>query len=450
MNNKKGTKRALLTSMVSLLICMTMLIGTTFAWFTDEVTSSGNIIQSGTLDVTMEWLDGTLAPEETAEWKDASSGAIFDYTKWEPGYVQVRHVKIANVGTLALKYRLNILATGDVSELADVIDVYYIDPAVQVTGRTQLTDEYKLGTLSEILANLASRDDTTAVGSLNAGESETITLALKMQESAGNDYQDMAIGSEFAIQLVATQHTYEEDSFDDQYDAGLELLEDGDIIAEEDGIQYVISENGEKTLYLVTPEYSEDTVNVPEGVTSIGNFAFYYNSNVKTVNLSSTVKDLGRGFDGSKVETVNLNEGLETISNRAFRNTSALRTVNIPSTVKTIEESAFQSSGITEIVVPESVTSIEKAAFGYCPNLTTITIEGNPVIANYAARGCASLVNVVLLGDNVTFSGTSMAFSNAESGKSDKITITVKNEKVADAVKTANGSCTDYKVVVVE
>ena len=223
MENKKqkSTKRALLSSVLSLVLCMAMLIGTTFAWFTDSVTSSGNIIKSGTLDVTMEWADGTKAvpADDSSDWTDASTGAIFNYDLWEPGYTEVRHIKIANEGTLALKYQLNIIANGEVSKLADVIDVYYVDPAVQVADRTVLTDANKLGTLTEVLDNIS----TTASGNLKANENHIVTLALKMQESAGNEYQDLAIGSDFTVQLLATQLTAESDSFDNQYDANATL-----------------------------------------------------------------------------------------------------------------------------------------------------------------------------------------------------------------------------------
>ena len=101
MTGLKATKRALISSVIALFLCFSMLLGTTFAWFTDSVTSSGNIIQSGTLDVTMEWADGTKAipAEDSADWKDASAGAIFKSSLWEPGYVEVRHIKIANEGT---------------------------------------------------------------------------------------------------------------------------------------------------------------------------------------------------------------------------------------------------------------------------------------------------------------------------------------------------------------
>ncbi len=216
MTKTKSTKRALLMSGLALLLCVSMLIGSTYAWFTDSVTSTGNIIKSGTLDVTMEWADGTKAvpADDSTDWKDASAGAIFKSDLWEPGYTEVRHIKIANEGTLALKYQLNIVANGEVSKLADVIDVYYLDSAQQITDRTVLNKDNKLGTLTEVLANIS----TTASGNLEVGENHTITLALKMKDSAGNEYQNLAIGSDFSIQLLATQLTSEFDSFDDQYD----------------------------------------------------------------------------------------------------------------------------------------------------------------------------------------------------------------------------------------
>ena len=73
MRKTASTKRALLMSVLSLLLCVSMFIGTTFAWFTDSVTSASNIIKSGSLDVEMTWSN------DNASWKDASAGAIFDY-----------------------------------------------------------------------------------------------------------------------------------------------------------------------------------------------------------------------------------------------------------------------------------------------------------------------------------------------------------------------------------
>ena len=121
MTKKYSTKKALVASVLSLALCFSMLIGTTFAWFTDSVTSAGNIIKTGNLDVEMYWADGTQAvPSNENDWTDASTGAIFNYDNWEPGYVDVKHVQIKNNGTLALKYQVKIMANGEVSD--DALD----------------------------------------------------------------------------------------------------------------------------------------------------------------------------------------------------------------------------------------------------------------------------------------------------------------------------------------
>ena len=212
MTQKKSTKRALLMSALALLMCVTMLVGSTFAWFTDSVISGNNIIKSGKLDVTMEWKDATTTGAQQT-YKDASLGAIFNYDKWEPGYVEAKNIRIKNVGTLALKYQLNIDATGTITKLTDAIDVYYADGEKTLADRTM--DGFNhLGTLTKVLSEMG----TTASGDLLAGNGHTITLALKMRETAGNEYQDLSIGSTFSVQLLASQLTYEEDTFDDQYD----------------------------------------------------------------------------------------------------------------------------------------------------------------------------------------------------------------------------------------
>ncbi len=229
MKQNKTSKRAVLTSALSLLLCCTMLIGTTWAWFTDSVTSAGNIIKSGTLDVEMTWADGTEDPNNTT-WKDASVGAIFNNDLWEPGYVEVKHVKIANVGTLAFKYQIVIKANGELTKtadgktLADAIDVYYLENATQVADRAALAAYTPECTLAQFLENNATANNT-ATGKLypkdntdSLPDNHTVTIALKMRESAGNEYQDMAIGTDFSVQLLATQWTYEEDTFDKNYD----------------------------------------------------------------------------------------------------------------------------------------------------------------------------------------------------------------------------------------
>ena len=300
MAKTKNTKRALLMSALALLLCVSMFVGSTFAWFTDSVTSTGNIIQSGTLDVTMEWKDATATGTQQT-YKDASLGAIFNYDLWEPGYVEAKNIKIGNAGTLALKYQLNIVATGEVSELANVIDVYYAEGEYTLADRN-MSELTRIGTLKEVLAAISK----TASGDLVAGESDTVTLALKMQETAGNEYQDLSIGSEFAVQLLATQLTFEDDSFNNQYDkdavyGDVMVSSDAELKAAiEDPAMKVIAVNGDLTYDWGSESYENSKALNMKGKTFLGandaasiTFAGYGSANpiVDATFRNITIKD---------------------------------------------------------------------------------------------------------------------------------------------------------------
>ena len=252
---KRSTKHSLLMSALSLLLCASMLIGTTFAWFTDSVTSTGNIIKSGTLDVALEWKEGNTDPADTTGWTDASTGAIFKNDKWEPGYTEVKHIRISNNGTLALKYQVNIIPYGDIDKLTDVIDVYYLDPAEQIANRDSLDGKTAMGNLTEAIANLGA----TGYGELEAKDSEVITIALKMRESAGNEYQNKSIGTDFAIQLVATQLEFEDDSFDKTYDKPAEYPEGTTIEDTASGVAVTVPLNAEKGMYSIDADHISTT-----------------------------------------------------------------------------------------------------------------------------------------------------------------------------------------------
>ncbi|MBQ8505873.1 MAG: hypothetical protein IJ466_00330 [Clostridia bacterium] len=223
--------RRILAFAVALVILVASSVGGTIAWFTDTVASDSNIIKAGKLDVEMYYADGSAAvpTSEDGVWEDASKGAIFNYDKWEPGYTEARHIKIENKGNLAFNYQLTIATSGRAPagwkpKLADVIDVYFLDPAVQVANRAALQDYTPVGTLSQVLDGMPANtsgvllpadsvDTTLPVGEV------TVTVALKMQESAGNDYQNLSLGDDFTVQLLATQLAYEEDNFGSDYDA---------------------------------------------------------------------------------------------------------------------------------------------------------------------------------------------------------------------------------------
>lgn len=223
MTNTKTTKRALITSVMALIVCFAMLLGTTYAWFTDSVTSANNIIQSGSLKIDLLHEDVSI--------KDDPKHLIFDYANWEPGYTQVETLTIVNKGTLALKYKLNLEApdqevTDNKEKLSDVIDVYVAEGAQTVTNFADIIAENSVweavGTLTDVLdmdaaisGNLLPEGEEATADA--AVKERTFTIALHMQESAGNEYQNLSLGN-VSIKLLATQYTYEEDAFDNTYD----------------------------------------------------------------------------------------------------------------------------------------------------------------------------------------------------------------------------------------
>ena len=378
MTKAKTTKRALLLSGFALLICVSMLIGSTFAWFTDDVVSANNIIKSGKLDVTMEWANGTTDPDNTV-WTDASTGPIFTEEEiWEPGYVSVRHIKIANAGNLALKYQLHIVANGEVSKLADVIDVYYADPAVQVADRTALTADNYLGTLSTVLANLSN----SASGALLAGKSDTITIALKMKESAGNEYQDLSIGSDFAIKLVATQLTSEKDSFDDQYDkmATVDNVEELKAALAEKSVAISLGANIELTEGIVIAKDQDVAINLmgytlKQAKAQTTAYAMIDNNGTLTIldSIGSgkiSYADIGTG--GEYASNTISNKGTLNVKGGTVENTTsdAVMSVGYPHAIDCYQGSVTNISGGT-------VKSINYDAIRMFCNSETLATEVN-------------------------------------------------------------------------
>ena len=246
MTKKHSTKRSLIASILVLCLFITSFVGTTFAWFTDSVTSSGNKIVSGSLKVDLELLD-----KKSGNWNSLKDNhdPIFTYENWEPGYIDAKILKVDNEGSLALKWKAKFTSTNELGELANVIDVYVLpygvltaeDAATKVAYPTRELKDYTLvGTLSEFVNTIES----TTYGNLLAGESVYLGIALKMQESAGNEYQEKTIGT-FDIQIVATQMAHENDSFGNDYDAGAEF--EGEITNAQ-GLAAAVASGGSYTL----------------------------------------------------------------------------------------------------------------------------------------------------------------------------------------------------------
>ena len=209
MNNKRATKRALLTSVMALVMCVVMLAGTTFAWFTDTASTGVNKIQAGNLDVALEMNTGTKenpkwenAEGKTLQFKKAAGAPANEQVLWEPGCrYELPQLRVVNKGNLALKYMIKITGIKGDAKLNKAITWTITDSGDDsgsvVSPATDMAPaEYKL---------------------LNANEAHTLTIMGEMDKNAGNEYQGLSIDG-ISITVYATQMTAEFDSFDNQYD----------------------------------------------------------------------------------------------------------------------------------------------------------------------------------------------------------------------------------------
>lgn len=238
----RSTKNVLLLSIISLFVCVSMLVGTTFAWFTDTASTAVNKIQAGTLDIALEMKtssgDWVSAEGETLSWKKAAGAPAGEQVLWEPGCTyELPEIRIVNNGNLALKYRIIINGIVGNAKLLEVIDFTYGDGI-----------------------------DIGSEGYLLPGDKkEGIIIKGHMSESAGNEYQGLSIEG-IGITVVATQYTSEYDSFDNQYDLDAALQVNsvgiGSIPVTDTSIanNAVVSEN--KTI-----SSGDMTVTYPAGVT---------------------------------------------------------------------------------------------------------------------------------------------------------------------------------------
>ena len=221
MTSSKSTKRALLTSVLALLMCVTMLVGATFAWFTDTASTGVNKIQAGNLKMEVSYKN-TSDGEFTV--LNESTNVFKQDTLWEPGHVEYAVLNVKNIGTLALKYKLGINIAGETGstnvlgnefKLSDYIKFGVVGEDLSGKTRDEMVAAVTDGKLIKEGYSKESHLDTTDAN-------ETVTLVVWMPTDVGNkaNYKVGAAVPEInlGINVAATQYTHESDSFGNQYD----------------------------------------------------------------------------------------------------------------------------------------------------------------------------------------------------------------------------------------
>ena len=221
MTKKRSTRRALALSFVSLLLCVSMFVGTTFAWFTDSVSSTNNIIKAGNLDVELYYMN-----DETADWTKVTSATnIFKKdTLWEPGHTEVVKLKVVNEGTLALKYNLGVNIASETGSKNVLGDMFKLSDYIKY-GVVEGEQNYTRDTAIAAVEDTATRLNITYSknGELASKAENVVTMVVYMPTTVGNEAnyaKDAAVPTiNLGINLFATQVEAENDSFGNDYDA---------------------------------------------------------------------------------------------------------------------------------------------------------------------------------------------------------------------------------------
>ena len=311
MTNRKSTKRALLGSVVAMVLCLAMLVGATFAWFTDTASTGVNKIQAGNLDVQLQYATAWDENGNVTSWADAqgrqlefkkAAGAENETILWEPGCTyELPELRVVNKGNLALKYKVAITGINGSAKLNEAID-WTINDA-----------------------------DLSADHSLSAGAtSEALTIKGHMKESAGNEYMNESIDG-IAITVYATQDTVESDSFHNTYDANAtypvanvtelkEALTNGGVVAVTEDIQ---TNNIEDTAAARIVISQPTTLNLEKKIITPDNMGNNTNSNFVAlyVNADTTInagKDGGIDTGVNGGYGINVNDGATLTINGGY------------------------------------------------------------------------------------------------------------------------------------
>ena len=280
MNNKRATKRALLTSIMALVMCVVMLVGTTFAWFTDTASTGVNKIQAGNLDVELAYKNAETMTTDTGFKAANKDTPVFkEGALWEPGHVEYVVLKISNAGNLALKYKLGINIASEVGSinvynnafnLSDYIRFAVLDDDKSSLGRDDLV---AAATNSKLIKDGYTSEETPLYPKVTPAvdgqaSDKVVTLVVWMPKSVGNEANYKvaegitAPSIDLGINVVATQLTYENDSFNDQYDEDAEYPIS---VTTGDELQAIVSNATAPVNIVLTNSITTNNFVIPEG-----------------------------------------------------------------------------------------------------------------------------------------------------------------------------------------
>ena len=411
--------RIIVSSILTIALCLSMIAGSTFALFTSE--SKVDIaVTSGTLDVDAvinnDLQLSSLGVAQTGTFANGGTATLAGDTltldKLTPGDKATFSITVTNNSNVAMNYRFVWSVEGDLYPFLTAT----VDGVALVNNSTPYT-------LWDTSVN-----------------TKTFAVVVELPQGVDNDAQGKTANISFKVEAVQGNV---------------------DVV---DNIIYSTDENGNKVISEIMGTLPEE-LNILDGTVGLPNKMLQGNTTVKEVVIPATITSFGGKanatgtgasggfFNGSAVEKVTLPEGLTEIPVAAFNGANNLKEVNIPTTVTKVGIDSFAYAGLETLTVPATITEIGYGAFRGMANLETVVIETGANIPIYAFRECASLRTVIITNPNVTFGdGTrGMIFTNKQNGDGSAITIYVPTQEVADRLIAADTAAKDYggyKIVV--
>ena len=436
---KSTTKRALIMSALAMLLSISMLVGTTFAWFTDSVSSANNVIVAGNLDVELEYWDGE-------KWVDvAGKSDILTNTLWEPGVTEVAYLRVKNAGSLALKYQLGINIVSETAGVNKAGETFKLSDYIQfgvvegVNGETGAYANREAAVAAVANAQKISAGYTKAA-SMTAGQELYLALVVYMPTTVGNEANHNGIKVpqiDLGINIFATQAKSESDSFGDNYDAGAWDYWDGKSQNTEwfDSAEseYVISTAAElagfaalvndgksfagKTVKLAADMDLCGATWTPIGISSSKAFAGTFDGQGHTVrnfNLKTSAGNYGAGFFGNLLNnTVVKNVNFDSVSYTTRSNCVGVVAGYIYGS-GTFENIHVTNANVKSFAKVGGIVGLVADPGAHTITLTNCSVEGT-IGGGYNVGGLMGLVlqNVTV---NVTDCSTDVEFIINDSG----------------------------------
>ncbi len=441
----KSTKKALLLSVLSMLICAAMLVGTTFAWFTDSVTSGKNTITAGNLDVELEYLT-----EEGWKTVEGATDLLDPEALWEPGHAEVVYLRISNLGTLALKYQFamniwNEVEGTNVAGKTFKLSKYLEYGVVDYTGEFKTREE----AIAAVEDNAIALSDYSVLGDMEAGApAKTVALVVYMPTTVGNE-ANYKTGTpapyiELGVELRATQKVSEKDFFGNDYDANAPFsIWDGTVPAEmpetlvvDGATQTVHVKDAAAFAYLSTlsakwAEFYTDGngrtyTNYVNGAGTI-----YYSSGNWTVSLEADID-----LNNHPIEPVSILFGESTGFTAFNGNGHTIRNISTTTGLFADRTRASYSNLVLENVKATNgaLTGISDASI---TNVTVknATVSGVDYVGGLAGKAYSTVKNCKVINSSVTATGKEagglIGYAETNSAGSTITNNTVKNVSVS-------------------